>query len=78
MPKIVFEKVEVKIEKNIPIPIKCYSRYPFSEMEIGDSFLVHSALIKSIRTDAYMAGKRLSKKFSTRRVSDGVRIWRIK
>lgn len=25
-----------KIEKNIPIPIK--SRYPFNEMEIGDSF----------------------------------------
>ncbi|HWL10401.1 MAG TPA: hypothetical protein VNQ76_18495 [Planctomicrobium sp.] len=29
-----------KIERNVPVPRKPY-RYPFSEMQIGDSFTVH-------------------------------------
>lgn len=35
-------KTQYKIEKGIPIPEKHehYSKYPFSDMEVGDSFLV--------------------------------------
>jgi len=34
---------EVKIEKGIPVPSRRpkSGKYPFSEMEVGDSFVIH-------------------------------------
>ena len=42
MVKIKKEMSKYKIDKNIPIPKSNYhySSFPFSELEIGDSFLV--------------------------------------
>ena len=67
----------IKIDKNIPI-LALYTRtkYPFSDMEIGDSFLVSSDH-KSIRSVAISAGRRLNAKFTVRKVDGGLRCWRI-
>ena len=74
-----------KIEKNIPIPItNCRNKYPFNEMNIKDSFLVEDLLkaksIRSIINNLHSKNKkqgRSSPKFITRKVSDGLRVWRI-
>jgi len=41
-PKQMEEKIEYEVEKDIPIPVHIPkgSRYPFSKMEVGDSFKV--------------------------------------
>ena len=66
----------MKIEKNIPAP-KSRSKYPFREMEVGNSFWSDNANIRSIAT---RAGKRLGYAFSTRAELNGdvkgFRVWR--
>lgn len=67
----------IKIEKGIPIHIK--SAYPFSSMEIGDSFFVKgldSGRFSS--TICYAKVKNPGMNFTSRTVDGGVRVWRIK
>ena len=77
------------IEKGIPIPKQIYSRimprkYPFDEMEIGDSFLIPLDPMKRKGGRAGMtpnisaAAKRTGFKFTIRTTPDrnSVRIWR--
>jgi hypothetical protein len=78
-----------KIDKNVPIPkglsvgdeTKSYhSKYPFSKMEIGDSFFVphdQGAFVVGSAASGY--GRRHGKKFISRKTHDpyGVRIWRV-
>ena len=59
-------------------------RYPFSKMEVGDSFLVpldgsstHEVQSRLAANGGYWA-KKLGVKFATRAVDEGVRVWRIK
>lgn len=66
------------IEKDISLPAsRC--RYPFDQMEPGDSFLLAS---KERGTSARVAGRRFvlvnqpSWRFSLRRVENGWRLWR--
>jgi len=76
----------IKIDKNIPIPSR-EIKYPFQDMEVGDSFaidcedikkvrIMQASLIANINRSKYLK----EKKFTTR--TDGtkmeVRIWRIK
>lgn len=69
------------IEKNIPITKSSpgrkqgVSKYPFAEMEIGDSFLVPREKENSVNC---ISRRFLDKKFSMRKVEGGCRIWRIK
>ena len=65
---------EFKIDKDIPIPDgKRNSIYPWNKMNIGDSFFIKT---KSISMGA--TNKRYSpKRFITRKVEDGYRVWRI-
>lgn len=78
-----------KIEKNIPIANpKPERKYPFNEMEIGDSFLIKATdskmkSIRKIRNRISSACNIFTKnnpkiKFVTRRENDGIRCWRIK
>lgn len=75
-----------KIEKNIPIEVPKTSDYPFSEMEIGDSFLVpygnetQTKLQTKISSccSYYRSKHDHLKKFVTRITKDGVRVWRTK
>lgn len=68
----------IQIDKNIPVQKSKWqeSKYPFNELEIGDSFLTTSARISALAT--YYNSKNPKKKFITRRVEDGFRVWRIK
>jgi hypothetical protein len=74
-----------KIEKNIPIPEPGRngpsSRFPFENMEPGDSFLVETKdhkKMKQIQNLAYKCGPRYRMKFATRKVDGGMRVWRVK
>ena len=67
----------MKIEKGIPItPRKSAgrkSKYPWGEMEVGDSFFVPGAKTAPIRPQKlHEAGM----KFTSRSVEGGFRIWR--
>lgn len=68
---------EIKIETGILPP----NKYPFKDMNVGDSFFVDANIDKpmtSIYGNAYMFGKKHKMKFSLRRMNGGVRVWRIK
>ncbi|MDE2096383.1 MAG: hypothetical protein KGL39_03990 [Patescibacteria group bacterium] len=83
-----------KIDKGIPVPpdghggrIKGTSKYPFVDMKIDDSFFVPDAKQNSLHTIAASWGKRLGRKFITRKVTEpvtnqpgvtvtGIRVWR--
>ncbi len=77
----------MKIEKNIPIPKKyCLTKYPFQEMEIGDSFFVECdtkegrktmCTINSSKTN-YIKRFDPEKMFLMRLVEGGIRVWRTK
>lgn len=66
-----------KIEKGVPIPKPVRtSKYPFAQMDIGDSFCVEDAKIaKNIISNAIRTSR--DKKFSSRKEGDHYRIWRI-
>lgn len=71
-----------KIEKNIPLKHGRSRKYPFGDMEVGDSFLVN---IKNdpkndrhnLSSTASYFGIRNNKKFSVRKDGDGFRVWRV-
>lgn len=73
------------IEKKVPIPV-FYDRgappkYPFRQMEIGDSFVVEGSDQERTRAQhaAHTFAQNHSKfKFTTRSFINGMRIWRIK
>lgn len=70
-----------KLEKHIPAPPK--AKYPFSKMEIGDSFYVADCDIKitAVRVAASdYAIKHPTFAFRVQRSvgNDGCRVWRIK
>ena len=68
------------IEKNVPIPENRgrLSKYPFGEMELGDSFVVEKEKMNTIRTNCSTYGKSHKKKFVVRKDGDKIRCWRIK
>lgn len=51
-------------------------KYPWNEMEIGDSFFVPGANARQFGTTS-QASKRTGKRFTMRTVEGGVRVWRI-
>ncbi len=62
----------IKIDKNIEIPKK----YPFENMEIGDSFEVSKE--SPVNYSSYLYGKKHNKKFIVKTIGDKKRVWRIK
>ena len=75
----------IKIDKNIPVPANASARYPWAEMEVGDSFFVEDKEnIYSQQSSLSTAGRvwanahKNGSKFITRKVEKGLRIWRIK
>jgi hypothetical protein len=74
--------MDFKIDKSVPIPEKTVRRakYPFKNMEEGDSFFVPlpdgkspSGVYASIST----AKNRLKINLTTAREDGGIRVWRI-
>jgi len=74
---------EIVIEKNIPVnrflDRANRNRYPFAEMEPGDSFFVEldDAGINVLRVLASRFAKKHGLSFATKKMDSGVRVWRI-
>lgn len=67
----------IKIDKGVPVPEKMGNKYPFSEMEVGDSFYVDGATPNQLQNAASYWRKKAGYKFVARRENEGARIWRI-
>lgn len=73
--------MKFEIDKNIPIPTVRrggYLIYPFSEMEVGDSFFVDDlGKGTALRNAACNYARRHGKRFTVQAEKDGLRCWRI-
>jgi len=68
----------MKIDKNIPIPGKIgATKYPFREMDVGDSFEVSRENLTAVRNAAGQAGLRLGRKYSVKAFNGSHRCWRV-
>ncbi|MFA6290147.1 MAG: hypothetical protein WC637_00120 [Victivallales bacterium] len=65
----------VKIDRGVPIPPRRQEKYPIREMVGGDSILVKETREKVSGMLSYWRAK--GRKFATRSMEGGVRIWRI-
>lgn len=72
----------IPIEKGKPLPDYPRRKYPFANMEVGDSFFVPSGesairTKNNVRCSAVAFGRRKNWKFSVRNDNGGVRVWRV-
>jgi hypothetical protein len=65
----------IKIDKQIPIP-NGRNKYPFAEMEIGDSFFVANVRSSNIQL-RYYKPKQFTRRSVVKDGVQGVRVWRI-
>jgi len=73
---------EFRIEKGVPLPGKGGAggarKYPFPDMEVGDSFPIPQGLNERVGMAASQYGLRYHIKLSVRKTPDGsYRCWRI-
>ena len=73
------------IDKNVEMPRPDRVTYPWTNMEVGDSFLVKCDKINNRNISSTISNSGSSwgkihggKKFATRIVEGGVRVWRTK
>jgi len=70
----------INIESGVPAPTSnrrtFAQKYPWRELEVGQSFLEPATCFRTMQAGASLAGKRLGKKFVARIVDGGVRVWR--
>ena len=68
------------IEKNVPLPEKNIRwKYPFDQMEVGDSFAVPEGINRTrVSVAAMRYGREHKMKFTVRQMPDrSLRCWRI-
>lgn len=54
------------------------SKYPLGEMDVGDSFLLSEGTVKTASHIVVAGNKRFpDRKFASRTVEGGVRVWRV-
>jgi hypothetical protein len=51
-------------------------KYPWSQLDIGQSFFVKGGVLRSMSSTASHAGRRNGKKFIARDAEGGIRVWR--
>lgn len=71
---------QIKIDRNIPVPSR-NTRYPFAEMQVGDSFFVPAKKVGTLLSASYAFRKKsdaFDRKFCARAENYGARIWRVK
>lgn len=82
------EEQEFPIRKGVPLPHSSgnttkQERYPWREMDVGDSFVVPfrggdvAKQQASVATVAKHASKRHGHKYTTRRLEGGIGVWRV-
>jgi hypothetical protein len=71
----------VAIEKGIPIPPRTrksrVTKWPFAELEVGDSFLMTGVCRGTAYSTVQSKSKRFGREFCHRAVEGGFRIWRV-
>lgn len=76
----------MKIDKGIPLPPRYATaklRLPLAQLEVGDSFLVprpveeNKNFHKNLTSRVCTYSKHTGKRFATRVVEGGIRVWRI-
>ena len=65
----------MEVQKDVPIP-EARKRYPYRDMDIGDSFFVDAGGIQNVCNQNYRMGKKLGMSFIARKENGGVRVWR--
>lgn len=72
--------MDFRIESNVPAPaVLPKSKYPFSRMEVGDSFFIPDDKIRDrVYAAANSYGKARGQKYIVRKYGDGYRCWRKK
>lgn len=77
--------IQYKVEKKVPMPQfkdRGVSRYPFDQMDVGDSFFVPTvdvASMKSLRQTTYNTNrKKAPRAFKMSIEANGFRIFRVK
>jgi|APCry1669189000_1035189.scaffolds.fasta_scaffold119846_2 hypothetical protein len=69
----------LEIEKEVPTPKeRVVYKYPYDDMQIGDSFTVPVSHKANVMNANHRAGKRLARRFMARTEGDYVRVWRIR
>ena len=68
--------INLEVDKLVPLP-EGKKRYPYKEMDIGDSFFVDAGKLQVVCNANYRASKRLGMQFIARKDSGGVRVWRV-
>ena len=74
-------KQPIVIESGIPVPADDSPRsplYPFSAMEVSQSFRVEAEQLSSVRALAVRNGRKLGRRFVVRAHLDAWRCWRTK
>ena len=73
----------MEVERGVPLPgrqrVSKY-RFPLGEMDVGDSFYVEArgeGFMSTARSLISRYGKTFGRKFATRLVDGGIRVWRI-
>jgi len=70
----------IQIDKDIPIPCdgrNGKSKYPFKDMEIGDSFYVEGKTAQQFANVKNYWAKKLKKEFTSKSEGHGCRTWRL-
>lgn len=68
----------MKIDKHIDMPEeKKRLNLPYDKMEVGDSFLVTNLGLQRICNANYIYGRKSGKKFTARKLAEGIRVWRV-
>ena len=69
----------MEIEKGIPVPKDGRIKYPFSEMAVGDSFVIGLSERSRLGNAIRYSSKEKGTKYVARKVGpDELRCWRIK
>ena len=75
-----------KIQKGVPIPdpnipVTKTTKYPWKDMEVGDSFLVPNKdkdTVHALQNAARLSGKKHNRDYITRKLDKGIRCWRTR
>lgn len=75
-----------KVESGIPMPSRKAhnAKFPFKEMQVGDSFLVpfdgedEGTVRSRIASNCTHQKRRIGRQYATRKVDGGIRVWRVK
>lgn len=73
---------DIKLDTNVPLPTVVSFKYPFDDMNIGDSFFVPGTeAIRKLRGAASYHARKSSAKYSVRTTEEGdnvgARCWRV-